>query len=196
MTSALKKQSAREKAKKRDSLCGDGMHGTKLALCMGHLSHDFNHTPAFSFTGGDWHPGIGGTTCRRCSGQGLAGALHPGLARGGFYAGCLTDYLCRSSPFLCQRWLIEWFSVSRDFIGWFTVGVVLFLALILWVRGIALGRRPPEYRVICSRFDLGVAAFFLLLLIKLLVLIKTNIQLRDPVAELHLFAFLGSWRWA
>ena len=95
----------------------------------------------------------------------------------------------RSNPFFCQRWLIEWFSASRDFIGWFTVGVVLFFALLLWVRGIALGRRPPEYRVICSRFDLGVAAFFLLLLIKLLVLIKTNIQLRDPVAELLLFAF-------
>ena len=94
-----------------------------------------------------------------------------------------------SYPFLSQRWLVEFLSRPRSFLEWFILAVILFFALLFWVGGVTLARRSRAYLTICTRFDLGVAAFFCLSLIKLLLLAKGNIRVRDPMAELLLFPF-------
>jgi hypothetical protein len=94
-----------------------------------------------------------------------------------------------SFPYLSQGWIIEFFGRPRGFVEWFISAVVLFFALCFWMGGLALARRSGAYLKICARFDLGVAAFACLFLIKFLFLIKGNMELHDQVAEALLFPF-------
>lgn len=94
-----------------------------------------------------------------------------------------------SYPFVSHKWLMEFLSRPRDPLAWFILAVILFFALLFWVGGVALARRSTAYLTICTRFDLGVAAFFCLLLIKLFLLVKGGIKVPDPMAELLLFPF-------
>jgi hypothetical protein len=94
-----------------------------------------------------------------------------------------------SFPFLSQGWLLEFFGRPRGFVEWFIFAVLLFFALSFWLGGLALARRPGAYIKICARFDLGVAAFACLFLVKFLFLIKGNMDIHDRAAELLLFPF-------
>lgn len=94
-----------------------------------------------------------------------------------------------SQPFLSKSWLIEWFRTPKDPLEWFALSLVLFWVIVFWVRGVSLTRRSPAYLTICSRFDLGVAVLFFLLLIKLLALAKGGVNLHDPITERSLLAF-------
>jgi len=92
-------------------------------------------------------------------------------------------------PYLGKVWLAEFFGRARDPLEWFTLVIILIFAVLLWLGGVMLARRSPAYLTICSRFDLGVAAFFCLLMVKLLLLVKGGIEVRDPASELLLFPF-------
>jgi len=94
-----------------------------------------------------------------------------------------------SSPYLSQGWIIEFFGRPRGFVEWFIFAVVLFFALSFWLGGLALARRPGAYLKICARFDLGVAAFACLFLVKFLFLVKGNMDIHDRAAEALLFPF-------
>jgi hypothetical protein len=94
-----------------------------------------------------------------------------------------------SNSFLSQTWLIEFFNTPRGPLEWFNLILVLFLALMLWVAGVTLARRSTAYSTLCSRFDLGIAAFALLFLTKFLLLVKGGIQIEDPISQLFLFPF-------
>jgi hypothetical protein len=54
---------------------------------------------------------------------------------------------------------------------------------------VTLARRSTSYPTLCSRFDLGIAVFFLLFLTKSLLLIKGGIKIEDPISQLLLFPF-------
>jgi hypothetical protein len=92
-------------------------------------------------------------------------------------------------PYLGKGWLVEFFGRARDPLEWLTLVIILIFALFFWLGGVTLARRSPAYLTICSRFDLGVAAFFCLLLVKLLLLVKGGIEVREPAPELLLFPF-------
>jgi hypothetical protein len=94
-----------------------------------------------------------------------------------------------SFPYLSQGWIIEFFGRPRGFVEWFIFAVALFFALSFWMGGVALARRSGAYLKICARFDLGVAAFACLFLIKFLFLIKGNMEIPDQMAEALLFPF-------
>jgi len=94
-----------------------------------------------------------------------------------------------SFPFLSQGWIIEFFGRPRGFMEWFIFAVLLFFALSFWMGGLALARRSGAYLKICARFDLGVAAFGGLFLIKFLFLIKGNMDIHDHAAQALLFPF-------
>jgi len=81
----------------------------------------------------------------------------------------------------------ELFHSPRGFLEWLGFLFVLFSVLLFWSRGVAIARRPATYRTICSRFDLGLSAFFLLVLTKFLLLVKGGIQINDPRSALSLF---------
>jgi hypothetical protein len=94
-----------------------------------------------------------------------------------------------SFPYLSQGWIIEFFGRPRGFVEWFIFAVLLFFALCFWMGGLALARRSDAYLKICARFDLGVAAFAGLFLIKFLFLVKGNMDIHDHAAEALLFPF-------
>jgi len=94
-----------------------------------------------------------------------------------------------SFPFLSQGWIIEFFGRPRGFMEWFIFAVLLFFAFSFWMGGVALARRSGAYLKICARFDLGVAAFGGLFLIKFLFLIKGNMDIHDHAAQALLFPF-------
>jgi hypothetical protein len=92
-------------------------------------------------------------------------------------------------PYLGKGWLIEFLGTTRDPLEWFTLVIILIFALLFWLGGVTLARRSSAYLTICSRFDLGVAAFFCLLMVKLLLFVKGGIEVKDPAPELLLFPF-------
>jgi len=94
-----------------------------------------------------------------------------------------------SHPFFDQLWLLECFRQPKDPLEWFILVIILFFTLLLWVGGVSLARRSAAYLTVCTRFDLGVAAFFCLLLIKFLLLVRGGIDIQDPTPELLLFPF-------
>jgi hypothetical protein len=94
-----------------------------------------------------------------------------------------------SSSFLSQLWVKEFFNIPRGPLEWFNLILVLLCALSFWIGGATLARRSMTYSKICSRFDLGLAAFFLLFLIKFLLLVKGEIKVDDPMSSLLVFPF-------
>ena len=94
-----------------------------------------------------------------------------------------------SYSFWSQTWLIEFFNTPRNPLEWLFLFLVLFWAIMFWAGGVTLARRSNAYTTICSRFDLGLVAFFLLFLTKFLLLIKGGIKIDDPKSELLLFPF-------
>jgi hypothetical protein len=94
-----------------------------------------------------------------------------------------------SSSFLSETWLIEFFNASKSPVEWLALIIVLFLTLTFWAGGITLARRSTAYSTLCSRFDLGIAAFALLFLTKFLVLYKGGIKIEDSLSQLLFFPF-------
>ena len=94
-----------------------------------------------------------------------------------------------SYSFLNQTWLVEFFNTPRNILEWLHLILILFLALMFWIGGVTLARRSTAYSTLCSRFDLGIAAFALLFLTKFLVLYKGGIKIEDPLSHLLFFPF-------
>ena len=95
----------------------------------------------------------------------------------------------RTQPYFSKGWLADFFSGSREPVEWLILVIVLIMVLLLWLGGVALARRPAAYLAICGRFDLGVAAFFLLLLIKFLLRTRGGIEVKDQTSALLMFPF-------
>jgi len=73
---------------------------------------------------------------------------------------------------------------------WLIVLLVLFWAFFFWGGGVGLAKRSKDYSTTCSRFDLGLGAFFFLFLIKAyLLIIKVGSSQFDPAGVYLLFAF-------
>jgi hypothetical protein len=99
----------------------------------------------------------------------------------------IVDY--RIYPYLGKEWLVAFFAGSRDPLEWLVLVIILIFALLFWVSGVTWTRRSSAYLSICSRFDLGVAAFLCLLLIQFLLLVKGGLQVSDSAPELLMFPF-------
>ncbi|MCD6265339.1 MAG: DUF4129 domain-containing protein [Deltaproteobacteria bacterium] len=98
-------------------------------------------------------------------------------------------FFYESNPFFDQWWLLACFRQPKDPLQWFILVIILFFALLFWVGGVTLARRSAAYLTVCTRFDLGVTAFFCLLLAKFLLLVKGGIDIQDSTPELLLFPF-------
>jgi hypothetical protein len=98
-------------------------------------------------------------------------------------------YHCRSYAFFSPEWAMELLGREWSPFEWVTLALLLFWGIAFWVGGVNLARRPPEYMIICSRFDLGVGAIFVLLLIKLIMLVKAGIKYPCNVDVPFLFSF-------
>jgi hypothetical protein len=94
-----------------------------------------------------------------------------------------------SCSFLSQAWFIQFFNTPRNPLEWLNLVLILFLSLMFWLGGVTLARRSTAYSILCSRFDLGIAAFALLFLTKFLVPYKGGIKIEDPLSQLLFFPF-------
>lgn len=95
----------------------------------------------------------------------------------------------RAYPYFDQGWLLAFLGRTRDSLEWLMLVIILILALLFWLAGVALARRSAAYLATCNRFDYGVAAFFGLFILKSLLLIKGGIAVRDSAPVLLLFPF-------
>ena len=95
----------------------------------------------------------------------------------------------RAYPYLGKAWLVEFFGRTRGSMEWLLLVLILVCALVFWLKGVALIRKPPAYFYICTRFDYGVAAFFCLFFIKYLLLAKGGIEVKDAAPMILLFPF-------
>jgi hypothetical protein len=94
-----------------------------------------------------------------------------------------------SAPFWGRTWLAEFFSASRSPLEWLHLILLFLITLMLWVGGVTLARRKVAYSALCARFDLGLAAFCALFLIKLLFWAKGGIKLEESISLRLVFPF-------
>ena len=95
-----------------------------------------------------------------------------------------------SDSFLTQSWFIESYNNPVGVLEWFTGLLMIGWALVFWGGGTRLVRRPTDYFTLCSRFDRGLLAFFVLLLIKFLLRVRGGIIVDESTSELMIFPFL------
>jgi hypothetical protein len=98
----------------------------------------------------------------------------------------LSDW---SYSFLNPQWLVEFVTRARDFLEWFSLGLILFWVIMLWLGGFTLARKPRDYFNLCTRFDLGVSFFLVLILINFLLRVKGGATIEHSLIEPLLFAF-------
>ena len=72
---------------------------------------------------------------------------------------------------------------------WIVLVFVLLFPIVFWFQGVFFTRRPSTYLVTTSRFDGGLSAFFLLLLIKFIFRIKGEAAVEDPLSYFLIFPF-------
>jgi hypothetical protein len=115
-----------------------------------------------------------------------------GLQTAGFLLAALRVvyvFNYRSYPFFSQTWLKVLFSEPGSPLEWMLLLLLsLFWTLMFWVGGLRLVQRSTSYQTLCSRFDLGIAAFGGLFLIKLLLL-RNGVSIHDPMTGLLIVPF-------
>jgi hypothetical protein len=94
-----------------------------------------------------------------------------------------------TNPFLSYVWVMEFFLSLSGVLEWFITILIVFLTLSFWIGGLTLAKKPMTYSKTNSRFDLGLGAFFLLFLIKLVLLEKGGIKIEESVSQLMIFPF-------
>jgi len=95
-----------------------------------------------------------------------------------------------SDAFLNQTWFVQSFDNPVGVLEWFTGLLMVGWALVFWGGGVRLVRRPTDYFTLCSRFDRGLLAFFVLLLVKFLLRVRGEMSIDESTSELMIFPFL------
>jgi hypothetical protein len=110
----------------------------------------------------------------------------------GFAAAALrTLYVSYSSPysFFKLSWMEAFFRMPRPPLDWVILVLISILVFLFWISGVSLARRPASYSKLCSRFDLGLAAFFVLFLAKFLILEKGGGLVDTSSSSFFLFPY-------
>ena len=117
----------------------------------------------------------------------VAGVQVSGFLCAGLWV--LHDMYYMTHPLLGTGWCLEFVHNRRTPLEWLILVLVIFWILFLWVSGITFSRRPGTYYTLCSRFDIGLAAFFGLFIMKLLLAAKGGIRIDDQVSFALIFPF-------
>jgi hypothetical protein len=95
-----------------------------------------------------------------------------------------------SHSYSSLSWLMNSEVTTPGSHEWIIFILVISWALCFWGGGMRLVQRPMDYFTLCSRFDRGLVAFFILFLAKFLFLVRGEIKIEDPVSEFLIFPFL------
>jgi hypothetical protein len=96
-----------------------------------------------------------------------------------------------ASPLLDSAWLAEMFRPEWGGQDWLLFLLGFLAAAAFWREGVRVARRPLDDDHLFWRLDVGLGAFFLLFLIKL-VAAEKGAQLDDPVSQLFVLPFVVS----
>lgn len=88
-----------------------------------------------------------------------------------------------------QTWLTSSFYSATASQDWFTFMLLILWIFPFWGGGMRLAWRTLDYDMICSRFDRGLVAFFVLLLVKFMFTVRGNIRIEGSVFESLIFTF-------
>ncbi len=77
-----------------------------------------------------------------------------------------------------------------DSAGYFILLLLIAWVWVFWAGGVQQARRPQDYTTVCSRFDRGLVAFFILFLTKFYLQIVQGIQVDEPTSGFLIFPFL------
>jgi hypothetical protein len=93
-------------------------------------------------------------------------------------------------PLFSTDWILSAFHGPHGQTYWFRFVLTCLSVLCYWLVGAFLARRETTYRAICSRFDIGLAAFFALFLLEMIAEVKGGPLMADNSRFYSLFAFL------
>ena len=113
----------------------------------------------------------------------VAAAQTAGLL--GATAGILHSHYVPARPLFDRAWLLDFLGATRSAVDWLLLMLILAWAIVFWIGGVRLAVRPLSYTMVCSRFDLGLTAFVLLFLVKLLITGKGG-QVDDRISPIFL----------
>ncbi len=106
----------------------------------------------------------------------LLGFSAAGLGNLYVYYGC-------TEPIFSKSWVAGLFCQPREPLEGLTFGLIIFLSAVFWAGGFFSGLRPSAYLSITSRFDLGIAVFFFIMLV------CGGIGVTNPVGDSLLLPF-------
>jgi hypothetical protein len=92
-------------------------------------------------------------------------------------------------PLLTLAWLRDLFRADQPPQQWAILILNAVWALAFWLSGVLLARRGKTYERLCARFDVGLAAFFALFLVRLVVAANGG-AVDDPISHLFMFPFV------
>lgn len=87
-------------------------------------------------------------------------------------------------------WINFFLDASRKPLDWVNLILVLIWIGLIWLGGTTFARRNKVYTTTCSRFDIGLAAFFVLLLVKLALRVKGGMEVDDHVSSVLIYPYL------
>jgi hypothetical protein len=95
-----------------------------------------------------------------------------------------------SYPIAGTLWISLFFTDSRTPLEWVHLILAFIWVGLIWLGGGAFAKREKIYITTCTRFDIGLAAFFVLLLVKLALRVKGGIDADDHVSSALIYPFL------
>jgi hypothetical protein len=95
-----------------------------------------------------------------------------------------------SSSFLSQTWLTDFFTDPSSPVQYSIFVLVIIWILVFWAGGVGLANRSKDYATICSRFDRGLVAFFVLFLTKFYLQAAQGLVVDESTSGVMLFPFL------
>jgi len=185
-------QGMRERGKTFLFLASTGMELSYLYACANFLTLAvFNHT--FPFPEAVASFVLAAVLTRFTQGRGWRVIYVLGIQALGFIPALwvmVKVFNAWSDSFLSQTWFTRNYENPTGVIGWFVVFLLVLWTYGFWHGGTGLAKRATDYSTICSRFDRGLFAFFLLFLTKFLLRTKGSFEIKDPTSEFLIFSFL------
>ncbi len=96
-------------------------------------------------------------------------------------------------PIVDLVWLAEFFLSPHQAIEWLCFVLAVFWTAAIWLSGVFFSLRPATHEKVSSRFDIGLAAFLSLVLIKFAIEMKGGLSVQNnlSVTSACIFFFFG-----
>lgn len=95
------------------------------------------------------------------------------------YAVFIHDFFGVSASFSDLNWPGQFLSIERSITQWFFLFLDTASALFLWISGISASVKKTDYQRSCGILDAGIAVFFIIFLLKMVLRTRAGIVITD-----------------